>query len=279
MKALFDEVSIMSSRMVTKKYSTSFSLGIRFLGKSKRDPIYSIYGFVRFADEIVDSFHGYDQEYLLAQFEHDLHNALTERISLNPVLNSFQKVVHEYQIDRSLINKFLESMRMDLDKTTYDRENYEDYILGSAEVVGLMCLKVFSRGDEDEYEMLKPYAMRLGAAFQKVNFLRDLKADYQDLGRSYFPTLDLSKFNTRDKQIIEEEIAEDFRVALEGIKKLRKSSRLGVYLAYLYYQKLFLKIKRTPAHKVISERIRIPNLRKLTLMFTSYLRFQTNTLA
>lgn len=278
MKQLFDDISLKASKMVTQKYSTSFSLGILFLDQKIRGPIYSIYGFVRFADEIVDSFHGYDQEYLLAQFEHDLHNAINDKISLNPILNSFQKVVHDYGIENELIHKFLLSMSMDLNKKDYDQESYGDYILGSAEVVGLMCLRVFTNGDTQEYEKMKPFAMRLGAAFQKVNFLRDLKADYEDLGRSYFPTLDIDKFNTRDKEKIEFEIAEDFRIALQGIKMLPKSSRQGVYLAYFYYQKLFMKIKRTPASRVLQERIRIPNLNKLGLMFQSVVRHQINIL-
>lgn len=278
MKQLFDDISLKASKMVTQKYSTSFSLGILFLDQKIRGPIYSIYGFVRFADEIVDSFHGYDQEYLLAQFEHDLHNSINDKISLNPILNSFQKVVHDYGIENELIHKFLLSMSMDLNKKDYDQESYGDYILGSAEVVGLMCLRVFTNGDTQEYEKMKPFAMRLGAAFQKVNFLRDLKADYEDLGRSYFPTLDIDKFNTRDKEKIEFEIAEDFRIALQGIKMLPKSSRQGVYLAYFYYQKLFMKIKRTPASRVLQERIRIPNLNKLGLMFQSVVRHQINIL-
>lgn len=278
MKQLFDDISQKSSKLVTNKYSTSFSLGILFLNQKIRNDIYGIYGFVRFADEIVDTFHDYDQEYLLGQFEYDLYNAIEHKISLNPILNSFQKVVHEYSIDKDLIHKFLESMAMDLNKVKYNKASYEDYILGSAEVVGLMCLKVFTNGDAKSYEHLKPYAMRLGAAFQKVNFLRDLKDDYEDLGRSYFPTVDLSNFSKLDKAKIEEEIAEDFRVALEGIKMLPKNSRQGVYLAYFYYQKLFKKIKRTPAHQVLQERIRIPNLRKLGLMLQSVVRHQTNLL-
>jgi phytoene/squalene synthetase len=278
MKQLFDDISQKSSKLVTNKYSTSFSLGILFLNKKIRNDIYGIYGFVRFADEIVDTFHDYDQEYLLGQFEYDLYNAIEHKISLNPILNSFQKVVHEYNIDKDLIHKFLESMAMDLNKVKYNKASYEDYILGSAEVVGLMCLKVFTNGDEKSYEHLKPYAMRLGAAFQKVNFLRDLKDDFEDLGRSYFPTVDLSNFSKLDKLKIEEEIAEDFRVALEGIKMLPKNSRQGVYLAYFYYQKLFTKIKRTPAQQVLKERIRIPNFRKLGLMLQSVVRHQTNLL-
>lgn len=278
MKELFDDISIKASKLVTKNYSTSFSLGILFLDKNIRGHIYSIYGFVRLADEIVDSFESYDQEYLLGQFEYDLHNAFINKISLNPILNSFQKTYNEFNIGKDLTDKFMASMAMDLDKKEYNKSSYEEYILGSAEVVGLMCLKVFLNGDSEKYEELKPYAMRLGAAFQKINFLRDLKADYEDLGRSYFPNLDIENFDTEQKTIIENEIEEDFKVALMGIKKLPKSSRQGVYLAYLYYQKLFIKIKRTPAQKILLERIRIPNLKKIVLMLQSVVRYQTNLL-
>ncbi len=278
MKQLFDDISIKASKLVTKNYSTSFSLGILFLDKNIRGHIYSIYGFVRLADEIVDSFESYDQEYLLGQFEYDLHNAFINKISLNPILNSFQKTYNEFNIGKDLTDKFMASMAMDLDKKEYNKSSYEEYILGSAEVVGLMCLKVFLNGDSEKYEELKPYAMRLGAAFQKINFLRDLKADYEDLGRSYFPNLDIENFDTKQKTIIESEIEEDFKVALMGIKKLPKSSRQGVYLAYLYYQKLFIKIKRTPAQKILLERIRIPNLKKIVLMLQSVVRYQTNLL-
>ena len=278
MKQLFDDISLKTSKIVTKNYSTSFSLGILFLDKNIRGHIYSIYGFVRLADEIVDSFESYDQEYLLGQFEYDLHNAFVNKISLNPILNSFQKTYNEFNIGKDLTDKFMASMAMDLDKKEYNKSSYEEYILGSAEVVGLMCLKVFLDGDNEKYEELKPYAMRLGAAFQKINFLRDLKADYEDLGRSYFPNLDIENFDAKQKTIIEDEIEEDFKVALMGIKKLPKSSRQGVYLAYLYYQKLFLKIKRTPAQKILLERIRIPNVKKIVLMLQSVVRYQTNLL-
>ena len=278
MKQLFDDISLKTSKIVTKNYSTSFSLGILFLDKNIRGHIYSIYGFVRLADEIVDSFESYDQEYLLGQFEYDLHNAFENKISLNPILNSFQKTYNKFNIGKDLTDKFMASMAMDLDKKEYNKSSYEEYILGSAEVVGLMCLKVFLDGDNEKYEELKPYAMRLGAAFQKINFLRDLKADYEDLGRSYFPNLDIENFNKKKKTIIEDEIEEDFKVALMGIKKLPKSSRQGVYLAYLYYQKLFLKIKRTPAQKILLERIRIPNVKKIVLMLQSVVRYQTNLL-
>lgn len=278
MKKLFDDISLEASKIVTKSYSTSFSLGILFLDKNIRRHIYSIYGFVRLADEIVDSFENYNQEYLLGQFEYDLHNAFLNKISLNPILNSFQNTYNQFNIGKELTDKFMASMAMDLDKKEYNKSSYEEYILGSAEVVGLMCLKVFLNGDNEKYEELKPYAMRLGAAFQKINFLRDLKADYEDLGRSYFPNLDIVNFDAKQKTIIEDEIEEDFKVALMGIKKLPKTSRQGVYLAYLYYQKLFLKIKKTPAQKILLERIRIPNLKKIVLMLQSIIRYKTNLL-
>jgi 15-cis-phytoene synthase len=278
MKKLFDDISLEASKIVTKSYSTSFSLGILFLDKNIRRHIYSIYGFVRLADEIVDSFENYNQEYLLGQFEYDLHNAFQNKISLNPILNSFQNTYNQFNIGKELTDKFMASMAMDLDKKEYNKSSYEEYILGSAEVVGLMCLKVFLNGDNEKYEELKPYAMRLGAAFQKINFLRDLKADYEDLGRSYFPNLDIVNFDAKQKTIIEDEIEEDFKVALMGIKKLPKTSRQGVYLAYLYYQKLFLKIKKTPAQKILLERIRIPNLKKIVLMLQSIIRYKTNLL-
>jgi len=278
MKKLFDDISLEASKIVTKSYSTSFSLGILFLDKNIRRHIYSIYGFVRLADEIVDSFENYNQEYLLGQFEYDLHNAFLNKISLNPILNSFQNTYNQFNIGKELTDKFMASMAMDLDKKEYNKSSYEEYILGSAEVVGLMCLKVFLNGDNEKYEELKPYAMRLGAAFQKINFLRDLKADYEDLGRSYFPDLDIVNFDAKQKTIIEDEIEEDFKVALMGIKKLPKTSRQGVYLAYLYYQKLFLKIKKTPAQKILLERIRIPNLKKIVLMLQSIIRYKTNLL-
>lgn len=278
MKKLFDDISLEASKIVTKSYSTSFSLGILFLDKNIRRHIYSIYGFVRLADEIVDSFENYNQEYLLGQFEYDLHNAFQNKISLNPILNSFQNTYNQFNIGKELTDKFMASMAMDLDKKEYNKSSYEEYILGSAEVVGLMCLKVFLNGDNEKYEELKPYAMRLGAAFQKINFLRDLKADYEDLGRSYFPNLDIVNFDANQKTIIEDEIEEDFKVALMGIKKLPKTSRQGVYLAYLYYQKLFLEIKKTPAQKILLERIRIPNLKKIVLMLQSIIRYKTNLL-
>jgi phytoene/squalene synthetase len=278
MKALFDEVSVMCSKLTTKRYSTSFSLGILFLKNPLRNPIYAIYGFVRFADEIVDSFDGYDKKYLLDKFRADLYEALEQRISLNPILNSFQQIVHQYNIDIELVNVFLDSMEMDLEKQFYVKENYEKYILGSAEVVGLMCLKVFLNGNQEKYDELKPYAMKLGAAFQKINFLRDLKDDYQTLGRTYFPNVDMTEFTLQAKREIEEEIALDFKEALIGIKKLPVSSKGGVYLAYVYYLTLFKKIKRVSVDRVLVERIRVSNGEKIALMFKSMLQFKTNML-
>jgi phytoene/squalene synthetase len=266
------------SKITTNKYSTSFSLGIKFLDKELRGPIYNIYGFVRLADEIVDSFNGFDQASLMSQFEFDLNNALENKISLNPILNSFQSTVHRFNIDRYLIEKFLISMKMDLGKIEYDDEKYKDYILGSAEVVGLMCLKVFVDGDSVQYEKLKPFGMKLGAAFQKVNFLRDIKDDFELLGRTYFPGLEGKEFNSEEKAKIELEIEQDFIQALEGIRLLPSTSGPGVYLAYKYYQKLFKKIKETPANVIMSERIRVPNIKKFFIMFSSMMRYQFNIL-
>jgi len=277
-KQLFDDISIACSKHTTRKYSTSFSMGIYCLDRIFHEPIYAIYGFVRFADEIVDSFEGYDQAYLLEKFWKDTDEAIEQKISLNPVLNSFQKVVHDYQMDRSLIETFLKSMEMDLTPIEYNTENYEKYILGSAEVVGLMCLAVFTRGNKEQYEHLKPSAMKLGAAFQKVNFLRDVKADYEELGRTYFPNVDLKSFSKQEKIEIEREIEEDFKAAFIGIQQLPKGARQGVYIAYIYYKKLFNKIKATPADRILSERIRIPNIRKLWLMFNSMIRHKLNVL-
>ncbi len=269
MKSLFDDLSVQVSRLTTRSYSTSFSLGIYFLHDRLRDPIYSIYGFVRVADEIVDSFEGFDQDYLLKKFWADTYEALEQRISANPILNSFQEVVHQYDIDRDLIDTFLKSMEMDLQKVDYTDEKYQQYILGSAEVVGLMCLHVFTEGDKKLFEELKPYAMKLGAAFQKVNFLRDLKDDYHVLGRTYFPGVDMENFSGEAKKQIEKEIEDDFNIALQGIKMLPASSKGGVYLAYVYYQSLFKKIKRLPAKRILSGRIRINNGRKVGLMINS----------
>ena len=278
MKSLFDQISRECSKLTTKAYSTSFSLGIWFLNKRLRSSIYAVYGFVRFADEIVDSFHGYNKKQLLSNFRRHTEEALQERISMNPILNSFQDVVHRYRIRPAWINLFLDSMEMDLQKIKYNDESYKDYILGSAEVVGLMCLHVFVEGDDEQFRKLQPYAMRLGAAFQKVNFLRDMKSDHEELGRMYFPEIDLNNFTREDKMKIEQEIEFDFQEALKGIKLLPLSSRSGVYLAYRYYLELFKKIKRLPPHRIMQERIRIPNSHKLLVMFKSKLMFQFNLL-
>lgn len=277
-KALFDKVSIRCSRLTTKAYSTSFSLGILCLDKSLRDPIYSIYGFVRFADEIVDTFHEYDKNDLLKRFRDDTYKAINDKISLNPILQSFQQTVNHFKIDHELIEKFLHSMEMDLVKRAYDEETFEEYILGSAEVVGLMCLYVFCNGDKQMYNQLKPMAMKLGAAFQKINFLRDLNADYMGLGRSYFPGIEWEAFDDSSKKQIEESIAADFHEGYEGIKKLPRSSRFGVYVAYLYYSALFKKIKNTPPEHVLKQRIRIRNRHKFSILCYSYVKFQLNLL-
>lgn len=276
MKLAFDNISHEMSELTTKRYSTSFSLGISFLNKDLHKPIYAIYGFVRFADEIVDSFHDYPKKELLDDFKAQTYKAIEQGISLNPILNSFQWAVNKYNIPLDLIETFLNSMEMDLDKQTYDPSKYQLYILGSAEVVGLMCLKIFVHGDENEYERLKPSAMKLGSAFQKINFLRDLKADYQELGRTYFPGIDLNQFNSTVKKEIEADIEKDFHEGYLGIKQLPKNSRFGVYMAYIYYFKLFKKIKATPAEIILNERVRIPNNKKYRLFVTSYLRHSIN---
>jgi phytoene/squalene synthetase len=276
MKKLFDDISFEMSEMTTKRYSTSFSLGIKFLAKDLRKPIYSIYGFVRFADEIVDSFHGFEKRELLTDFKKQTFDAIHTGISLNPILNSFQWAVNEYKIPHDLITTFLNSMEMDIEGVSYDQSKYEEYILGSAEVVGLMCLKVFVRGSEEEYERLKFNAMKLGSAFQKINFLRDLKADYNELGRTYFPGVDLKQFNAEIKKEIEKDIEIDFKLGYEGILQLPKNSRFGVYMAYIYYIKLFKKIQSTSAETVLTERIRIPDNKKYRLFFSSYLRHNLN---
>ena len=269
MKKLYDDLSVQVSKNTTRAYSTSFSLGIYFLNNRLRNAIYSIYGFVRLADEIVDSFEGYDQRQLLDRFRQDTFEAVEKGISTNPILHSFQKSVRVYEVDLQLVEVFLDSMAMDLAKVEYTEEKYQQYILGSAEVVGLMCLHVFTEGDRKLFEELKPYAMKLGAAFQKVNFLRDLKEDFHLLGRSYFPNIVLTDFSPEAKRQIELEIEEDFRVALIGIKKLPASSKGGVYLAYVYYRSLFDKIKSMPPRRIFSERIRINNGQKFRLMLNS----------
>lgn len=275
-KALFDSVSFSSSKLTTKAYSTSFALGIRFLGQRFRDPIYGVYGFVRFADEIVDTFHEYDKARLLAKFRSDTLEAIEDGISLNPILNSFQAVVNQFQVPMHLITTFLDSMEMDLTDHEYDQSKFEQYILGSAEVVGLMCLCVFVEGNREKYNELEYYAMRLGSAFQKINFLRDLQSDYKTLGRAYFPGLDVEQFDSTTKLMIERDIEKDFQDGLKGIKMLPKDARFGVYMAYVYYQRLFRKIKSLPHHRVLQERIRIPNQKKYALFLGSYFRHQFN---
>ena len=276
MKYLFDNLSTQVSKMTTKAYSTSFSLGIYFLNKRLHNAVYSVYGFVRVADEIVDSFDEYDKKYLLEKFKEETYWAIENRISVNPILNSFQRAVHEHQIDLNLIETFLDSMAMDLQKVDYTVEKYQKYILGSAESVGLMCLQIFTEGDTMMYNQLKPYAVKLGAAFQKVNFLRDMRHDYHILGRIYFPGIDITDFNSDSKKEIEKEIEDDFKIALEGIRLLPSSSKRGVYLAYIYYLSLFNKIKKSPAQKILTQRIRINNGKKFGLMINSLVQNKMN---
>ncbi|MBK56630.1 MAG: phytoene synthase [Flavobacteriaceae bacterium] len=279
MKRLFDEVSEKCSKVVTLSYSTSFGLATKMLSSSIRPHIYNIYGFVRFADEIVDSFHNYNKTELLDNFEIDLRYSLKNKISLNPILNSFQRTVHKYNIDIELINSFLKSMRWDLEKKDYlDKTEFNEYVYGSADVVGLMCLKVFVDGNKSLYEELKPSAMSLGSAFQKVNFLRDLKQDHEGLNRSYFPNLNLDNFDENTKVDILKEIDDDFSKAIIGIFRLPKSSRFGVYTAYKYYLKLLNKLRNTPPIKIKSTRIRVPNYQKMNVLARSYVRYRLNIL-
>lgn len=271
---LYTTTTYKCSRLITQHYSTSFTLGIKTLDKKYHMPIYAIYGFVRYADEIVDTFHDHDKASLLRRFKDDTYRAIAEKISLNPVLHSFQEVVNQYNIDLDLIEAFLKSMEMDLHESTYDQAGYEEYIYGSAEVVGLMCLRVFLDGNDQRYRELKAPAKSLGSAFQKVNFLRDLKSDYKERGRVYFPEVDFRIFAEEDKQKIEEDIQRDFDHALEGILQLPTTSRLGVYLAYIYYLQLFKKIRNLPSSKIMNERIRIPNFNKLLLLTKTYFMHQ-----
>lgn len=275
MKQLFDELSYSVSKITTEKYSTSFSLGILALKPSIRKAIYAIYGYVRLADEIVDSFHEYNKEKLLHRLKIETKTALQEGISLNPILQSFQHTVHQYEIDVVLIERFLHSMEMDLQKIDYNSDLYKEYIFGSAEVVGLMCLQVFTGGNKVQYEELKPYAMKLGSAFQKINFLRDLKDDYQTLGRSYFPNIDMNVFDNSVKSQIENEIEEEFKEALIGIIKLPTSAKFGVYLAYKYYFSLFKKIKSKSSNEILTSRVRVANSQKAFVAFKSYIRYKT----
>ena len=279
MKKIFDEVSYSCSEKVTKTYSTSFSLATRLLSQNIRRDIYNIYGFVRFADEIVDSFHDYDKKELFKDFSIDLYKALKNKIHLNPILNSFQHTFHKYDIDISLVDAFMKSMKMDLSKKKYTTvKEFKEYIYGSADVVGLMCLKVFVQGNQKLFISLKENAMSLGSAFQKVNFLRDLKADKEDLNRSYFPNTSFKNLDEKDKDFIISDIENDFSKGLEGIKNLPIEAKFGVFMAYRYYNQLLKKLKKTPATEIINRRIRVPNLKKLELLTRSYVKYQLNLL-
>jgi 15-cis-phytoene synthase len=271
---LFDLTTLECSKVVTSHYSTSFTLGIRTLSEKYHLPVYAIYGFVRYADEIVDTFHDHDKAALLQRFKEDTYRALEEKISLNPILHAFQLIVNQYSIPREYIEAFLRSMEMDLDKIEYTPDAYRDYIYGSAEVVGLMCLKVFCEGDQAQFSQLEEPARRLGAAFQKVNFLRDMQSDYRDRGRVYFPGVQFEQFGESDKRNIEADIQDDFDAAAEGIRQLPESARLGVHLAYNYYLKLFHRIKTSPVSGVLTERIRIPDHRKWMILIGTYMRFR-----
>jgi phytoene synthase len=275
MKQLFDDVSFKCSKLVTKNYSTSFSLAVYMLSPIIRDAIYSIYGFVRFADEIVDSFHGFDKEELINDFEKEYYKSYNSGISLNPILNSFQHTVKKYNITDDLIQAFLKSMKLDLVKTDYNsKAEYDEYIYGSADVVGLMCLKVFVAGKDHKYEQLKDEAMRLGSAFQKVNFLRDLKDDNLVLNRNYFPGVDLNSFDENAKRMIIKEIQDDFDVAYQGILKLPIEAKFGVYTAFVYYKKLLKKLENTPCHEIGNARIRVSNYTKAGLLAQSFVTYK-----
>lgn len=273
---IYNKVSAATSKIVTHKYSTSFTLGIKMMSKKYHQPIYSIYGFVRLADEIVDTFHNYDKKYLLQEFKEDTYVAIEQGISLNPILHSFQQVVNQYDIDKYLIDTFLKSMETDLLQVTHNTESYDEYILGSAEVVGLMCLKIFCDGNEEKYQQLKPFAMKLGAAFQKINFLRDANADYVELGRTYFPGINITQLSQHQKNEIEKEIEADFAMALIGIKQLPKGTKAGVYIAYVYYYALFKRIKALSPQRILKERIRVPDFVKYTLLVKTIFRNSLN---
>lgn len=279
MKTLFDSVSYDCSKIVTQSYSTSFSLATKMLANTIRQDIYNIYGFVRFADEIVDTFHEYNKKELFKRFEDDLEFALRDKISLNPILNAFQHTYHKCNIDKHMVDSFMKSMRLDLSKTKYTTDHeYKDYIYGSADVVGLMCLKVFVKGDNEKYETLKSTAMSLGSAFQKVNFLRDLKADHELLDRTYFPNTDLTNLTEADKLYIINDIENDFNEGLKGIKQLPIEAKFGVFMAYRYYNQLLKKLKKTPALEIKNTRIRVPNYKKAELLTRSYVKYQLNLL-
>jgi 15-cis-phytoene synthase len=275
MIALYNDFSSRSSKTITHMYSTSFTLGIKMLDKKLHNPIYSIYGLVRLADEIVDTFHEFDKKILLDRFRKETFQAIEEGISTNPIIHSYQQVVREYKIDNHLTEAFFDSMEMDLHKIDYNENNYNEYIYGSAEVVGLMCLKIFVNGDENLYNNLKPGAKALGAAFQKVNFLRDMQSDFEERGRTYFPGVDFIQFSEHDKKQIEKDIDNDFAVALSYIKMLPQSSKIGVYLAYRYYVSLFAKIKAAKASDILKKRFRVPDYNKLALLAKVYLRGMT----
>ena len=279
MKYLFDTISFECSRNVTKSYSTSFSAAVKMLAPNIRQDIYNIYGFVRFADEIVDTFHDYNKILLFEMFENDLKSALDNKISLNPILNSFQHTVHKYTIPQTMIEAFMKSMKLDLHKTDYKSfEEYNEYIYGSADVVGLMCLKVFVNGDDQKFQELEHSAMRLGSAFQKVNFLRDLKADYEDLNRTYFPNTDLSRLDEYSKNEIIKEIEADFKAGFEGILQLPIEAKFGVYTAFVYYKKLLSKLKKTPSLEIKNTRIRVPDYQKFGLLAKCYVNYRLNLL-
>ncbi|MBC7409515.1 MAG: phytoene/squalene synthase family protein [Arcicella sp.] len=275
---LFTKTTLECSKLITEYYSTSFTLGIKTLDKRFHLPIYAIYGFVRFADEIVDTFEGFDKKILLSRFKSDTYLAIEEGVSLNPVLHSFQLIVNKYKINHDLIESFLHSMEMDLYYADYNQDGYEAYIYGSAEVVGLMCLRVFCEGNLAEYDRLKADAKRLGSAFQKVNFLRDIKSDFQERGRTYFPDVDFTNFTLEDKKNIENDIQSDFDAAFRGILELPKGAKGGVYLAYKYYLRLFDKIKNCPASRIQNERIRVPDYQKMTLLASTYFQMRFNVL-
>jgi len=271
---LYNTTNLLCSKLITNRYSTSFSLGIKSLDSKYRMSVYAIYGFVRFADEIVDTFHDSDKECLLKEFKNETYLAIERKISLNPVLHSFQLVVNKYGIERELIDAFLDSMWADLTDKEHDHSSYNTYIYGSAEVVGLMCLRVFCEGNNVQYLSLKPFAQKLGAAFQKVNFLRDVQSDFQERGRVYFPGVNFTRFSSEAKSLIENDIEQDFVASLEGIKKLPSGSRFGVYLAYIYYRSLFRKIKNMPVARIQTERIRIPDQQKFILFVQSWLKYK-----
>lgn len=279
MKKIFDLISEDLSKVVTEKYSTSFSIATKLIDNSIRQDIYNVYGFVRIADEIVDSFHQYPKKEILDSLEEEVYIAINRKISINPILNSFQKTVNKYKIDIKLIEAFLRSMRWDLNKKSYNNKNdYKEYIYGSADSVGLMCLKIFVKGDDILYEDLKKYAMALGSAFQKVNFLRDINTDFEKLNRTYFPGVDVNKFDEKSKKNIIEEIEDDFNIALKGIILLPNEARFGVYTAYNYYMKLLEKLKKTPSLKIKEARIRVPNYQKAYILINCYLKYNLNLL-